>query len=76
MIPGLLIGGHVHLSKVARAISPDTADIPGVEKRLSTHLGSEHWDMSRVAAQLLTRSANLVTEDTLLTSDLTDPAKP
>jgi hypothetical protein len=29
MIPGLLISGHVHLSKVARAISPGDADIHG-----------------------------------------------
>ena len=72
MIPGLLIGGHVHLSKVARAVSPGDADIHGVEKRLSTHLGSEHWDMSPVAAELLTRSSGMVTDDTLLTADLTD----
>src|SRR5215472_4484258 len=75
MIPGLLISGHVHLSKVARAISPGDADVHGVEKRLSKHLGSEHWDMSPVAMELLTRSANLVTEDTLLTANLTDLAK-
>jgi hypothetical protein len=75
MIPGLLISGHVHLSKVARAISPGDADIHGVEKRLSRHLGSEHWDMSPVAMDLLTRSARMVTEDTLLTADLTDLAK-
>jgi hypothetical protein len=72
MIPGLLISGHVHLSKVARAISKGDADVHGVEKRLSNHLGSEHWDMSPVAAELLTRSAGLVTDDTLLTADLTD----
>jgi hypothetical protein len=72
MIPGLLISGHVHLSKVARAISPGDADIHGVEKRLSTHLASEHWDMSPVAAELLIRSAGMVTDDTLLTADLTD----
>src|SRR5262245_37307139 len=75
MIPGLLISGHGHLSQVARAISPGDAAIHGVEKRPSRHLGSEHWDMSPVATGLLTRSANLVTEDTLLTADLTDLAK-
>jgi len=75
MIPGLLISGHVHLSKVARAISPGDADIHGVEKRLSRHLGSEHWDMSPVASELLRRSAHMITEDTLLTADLTDLAK-
>jgi hypothetical protein len=69
MIPGLLISGHVHLSKVARAISPGDADIHGVDKRLSRHLGSEHWDMSPVATELLTRSAHMVTEDTLLTAE-------
>jgi hypothetical protein len=76
MIAGLLIGGHVHLSKIARAISSGDTDIHGVEKRLSTHLASEHWDMSPVADELLQRSANLVTEDTLITADLTDLAKP
>jgi len=76
MIPGLLISGHVHLSKVARAVSPGNANIHSVEKRLSTHLGSEHWNMGPVAAELLTRSARLVNEDTLITADLTDLAKP
>lgn len=75
MIPGLLISGHVHLAKVARAISPGDADIHGVEKRLSLHLGSEHWDMSPLAEELLARSAALVTDDTLITADLTDLAK-
>lgn len=72
MIPGLLISGHVHLTKVARAISPGDADIHGVEKRLSRHLGSEHWDMSPLAEHLLTRSARMVNDDTLLTADLSD----
>src|SRR5262245_26216464 len=76
MIPGLVIAGHVHLSKVARAISPGDADIHGVQKRLSTHLASEHWDASPLADELLQRSANRVTDDTLLTADLTDLAKP
>jgi hypothetical protein len=76
MISGLLIAGHVHLSKVARAISAGDADIHGVEKRLSIHLASEHWDMSPVADELLGRSAKMVTEDTLITADLTDLAKP
>jgi hypothetical protein len=76
MIPGLLISGHVHLSKVARAVSPGNANIHSVEKRLSTHLGSEHWNMGPVGESLLTRSASLVTDDTLITADLTDLAKP
>ncbi len=76
MIPGLLISGHVHLSKVARAISPGDARIHGVEKRLSTHLGSEHWNMAPVGDALLARSARLVTADTLIAADLTDLAKP
>lgn len=76
MIPGLVISGHVHLSKVARAISPGDADIHGVEKRLSKHLASEHWNASPLADELLRRSAHLATQDTLLTADLTDLAKP
>jgi hypothetical protein len=76
MISGLTIAGHVHLSKVARAISPGDAAIHPVEKRLSRHLDSEHWDMSPLVTDLLQRSAALVTEQTLLTADLTDLAKP
>jgi len=72
----LLISGHVHLSKVVRAISPGDANIHSVEKRLSTHLGSEHWNMSPLADELLSRSAKMVTGDTLITADLTDLAKP
>jgi hypothetical protein len=75
MVPGLIISGHVHLSKVARAISPGDADIHDVEKRLSGHLGSEHWDASPLADELLRRSAQMVTEDSLITADLTDLAK-
>ena len=76
MIPGLVISGHTHLTKVARAISPGDADIHAVEKRLSKHLGSEHWDMSPLSDGLLDRSAALVTDDTLIAADLTDLAKP
>jgi hypothetical protein len=75
MIPGLLISGHVHLAKVARAISPGNANIHSAEKRLSLHLGSEHWDMSPLAEELLARAAALVTDDTVITADLTDLAK-
>src|SRR5262245_22117184 len=76
MIPGLLLSGHVHLTKVARAISPGDANPHRVEKRLSTPLSSEHWDMSPLADTLLSRSAQLVSDDTLLTAALTDLAKP
>ena len=76
MLTGLVIAGHVHLSKIARAISPGNADIHGVEKRLSRHLGSEHWDMSPVADELLAWSAGRVGDQTILVADLTDMAKP
>ena len=75
MVSGLVIGGHVHLSKVARAISHGRQDIHGVEKRLSGHLGSEHWDMSPVADNLLAQSAALVNDNSLIVADLTDIAK-
>lgn len=75
MIGGLVIGGHVHLSKVARAISHGRANIHSVEKRLSGHLGSEHWDMSPMADGLLKRSAQMVNDETLIAADLTDIAK-
>jgi hypothetical protein len=76
MVPGLVISGHVHLTKVARAISRGDANIHSVEDRLSTHLSSDHWDMSPVADDLLRRSAALITDDSLLVADLTDLAKP
>jgi DDE family transposase len=76
MIAGLVIGGHVHLSKVARAISPGDANIHAVEKRLSRHLGSEHWYMSPIGDHLLAWSAAAVHDDTIITADLTDMSKP
>lgn len=76
MIPGLVISGHVHLSKIARAIYAGDTRIHAVEKSLSRHLGSEHWDMSPVDDFLLQRSAALVQDDTLIVADLTDLSKP
>lgn len=75
MIAGLVIAGHVHLTKVARAIGQGHEDIHSVEKRLSRHLASDHWDMSPVADELLARSAALVADDSLIVADLTDLAK-
>lgn len=75
MISGLVIAGHVHLSKVARAIGQGCEDIHSVEKRLSRNLASKHWDMSPVADDLLTRSAAMVNDDSLIVADLTDVAK-
>lgn len=75
MVTGLVAGGHVHLTAVARATHRGDANIHAAEKRLSRHLASEHWDASPVAAELLRRSAALVTDDTLIVADTTDLAK-
>lgn len=75
MVGGLVIAGHVHLSKVARAIGQGREDIHSVEKRLSRNLASEHWDMRPVADDLLARSAALVDDNALIVADLTDIAK-
>jgi len=75
MIPGLVIANHVHLSKVARAVGRGIDDVHAAEKRLSRHLGSEHWNASGLADRLLAESAALVGVDTLITADLTDLAK-
>lgn len=75
MITGLVVGGRVHLTAVARATSRSDANIHADEKRLSRHLASEHWDASPVAAELLRRSARMVTDDTLIVADTTDLAK-
>lgn len=75
MLTGLVAGGHVHLTEVARARHRGPANIHAAEKRLSRNLASEHWNAGPLAAELLRRSAALVTEDTLLVADTTDLAK-
>jgi hypothetical protein len=75
MITGLVAGGHVHLTAVARATHRGTANIHGAEKRLSRHLASAHWNSAPLPAELLRRSAALVTADTLIPADTTDLAK-
>jgi hypothetical protein len=74
MVAGLVVAGHVHLSKIARATCPGQ-DTHAAEKRLSLHLGSEHWDASPLADALLRQAAARVRDDTLLVADLTDLAK-
>jgi hypothetical protein len=75
MLTGLVAGGHVHLTAVARATHRGGANIHAAEKRLSRHLASEHWNAGPVAAELLRRSAAMVTDDTLIVADTTDLAK-
>jgi len=75
MVPGLVIAGHVHLTKVARALSSGAGDVHGAEKRLSRHLGSAHWDMGPLHDRLLADSAALVRDDSLIVADTTDLAK-
>ena len=76
MVTGLVIGGHVHLSKIARAAGRGDEDIHAEEKRLSRHLSSEHWSMQPVADELLSWSAASIEEQTLIVADLTDVSKP
>ncbi len=75
MLTGLIAAGHVHLTAVARGLSRGAGNIHAAEKRLSRHLGSEHWDASALADELLRRSAAPVTDDTLIVADTTDLAK-
>jgi hypothetical protein len=75
MLTGLVIAGHVHLTAIARGLSGGAGNIHATEKRLSRHLASEHWDMSPVADELLSRSAAGVGDDTLIVADTTDLAK-
>lgn len=75
MITGLVAGGHVHLTAVARATHRGTANIHAAEKRLSRNLASPHWNTAPLGAELLRRSAALVTADTLIPADTTDLAK-
>jgi hypothetical protein len=75
MISGLVVGGHVHLTAVARAVSRGAGSIHAAQKRLSRHLASEHWDAAPLADELLRRSAASVGDDTLIVADTTDLAK-
>ena len=72
MIRGLVIGGHVHLTAVARAAPEPDVTLHAAEKKLSRHLGSEHWNASPLADELLRRSAAMVTDDTIIPADTTD----
>ena len=75
MVTGLVAGGHVHLTAVARATHHGKASIHAVEKRLSRNLASEHWNASPLSEELLHRSAAMVNDDTVLVADPTDRAK-
>ena len=75
MVAGLVIGGHVHLTRIARAISSGDDNIHSQENRLSKQLGSPRWDASPLADELLEWSAARVGDDTLIVADLTDVAK-
>src|SRR5262245_61282092 len=75
LLPGLVIANHVRLSAVARAVSSGREDVHGAEKRLSLHLGSDHWDMSPIADRPLQGAAAMVSDNSLLVADLTDLAK-
>lgn len=75
MIAGLVIGGHIHLTKIARAVGSGEDNIHAAEKRLSRNLDSEHWSLAPVREGLLRESAAMVGEDSLIVADLTDIAK-
>lgn len=75
MVAGLVIGGHVHLSRVARAVGNGSNDIEVDEKRLSRNLGSEHWNMQPVVDALRHWSVDMIGPDTLIVADLTDLSK-
>ena len=75
MITGLVGAGHVHLTKVARTTHHGEANIHSAEKRLRGHLQSAHGNSAPLAAELLRRSAAMVTDDTLIRADTTDLAK-
>jgi hypothetical protein len=75
MVVGLVIAGHVHLTKIARSLGTGANNVHADEKRLSRHLDSEHWSMQPVVEGLLGWSAEMVADDTLIVADLTDIAK-
>lgn len=75
MIAGLVIGGHVHLTKIARAVGSGMTNVHAAEKRLSRHLDSQHWNMQPLVDRLLAWSAEMAGKDSLIVADLTDMAK-
>lgn len=76
MIVGLVVGSHVHLTKIARALGNGRTNVHAVEKRLSRHLESSCWNMELLGEELLTRSAQMVGDDSLIVADTTDLSKP
>ena len=76
MLTGLVVGGHVHLTAVARALPGGGDRLHATEKRLSGHLASPHWNSAPLPAEWLRRSVARVTDDTLIVADTTDWAKP
>jgi hypothetical protein len=75
MVVGLVISGHVHLTKIARSLGSGMNNVHADEKRLSRNLDSEHWSMRPVMDGLLGWSAGMVSQETLIVADLTDIAK-
>jgi hypothetical protein len=75
MLVGLVVGGHVHLSKIARAAGCGFTNVHAAEKRLSRHLKSPHWDTATLSKLLLSWSAEMVQEDSLIVADLTEVTK-
>ncbi len=75
MLTGLVAGGRVHLTAVARATHRGEASIHAAEKRLRRHLAREDRDASPVAAELLRRSAAPVADGTRFVAGTTDLAK-
>ena len=75
MVTGLVIGGHVHLSKIARAAGRGDENIHAAEKRLCRHLDSEHWSMQPVVEELRSWSAADIRKQSLIVADLTDISK-
>lgn len=74
MLRGLLIGGSVRLTEIARA-SGESIPLHATHKRLSRNLGDRRMGTT-VAANLLKAGAQTIHDDTLLVIDVFEVVKP
>ena len=74
LIEGILSSGSCLIAESARQIDPE--HLQTTERRFLRTLESPHWDESNLWITHLKQTAPFIQEDTLVTMDITDLAKP
>lgn len=74
LIEGILSSGSCLIAESARQIDPENLET--TERRFLRTLESPHWDETNLWVTHLRQTAPFIQEDTLVTIDITDLAKP